>query len=214
MGDFQGKVYKTPEQVAKEMKGYRHLGSDIQGHIPKNIDMPVFKYADEYYRIALNGVKNVGETNVTYKLYELPDKELIQFIKQHYNVSENTDVVTPTFESEIRNEIFNSSHFMDSLKIAVDKIGIKNIPKNTSIEFPKGYTIRDLDLYATFHFAEIYDPYYDSHGNLHFILLDYYDFAKTKSDILSEIIINNAYTQQELGIIKNYVIIIPMILKA
>ena len=47
--------------------------------------MPVFKYADEDYRIALSGVKDVGETNVAYKLYEVPDKELVQFIKQHYN---------------------------------------------------------------------------------------------------------------------------------
>ncbi len=67
-------------------------------------------------------------------------------------------------------------------------------------------------MYATFHVAEIYDPYYDMYGNLHFVLIDYYDFAKTKGDIISERIINNAYIQQELGMLKNYVIIIPSIM--
>ena len=211
VGDFKGKVYKTKSQIAKEMKGYPHVAPSVQKTLGQ-IGYNKYPVASEYYKIALNGVKVTGTSNIKCKLYELPNKKLIEFIQQKYKVGGGIDVVIPNKNADIKTEIISSKYFWKTLKENMDKISNSpNSDNSISVIFESSGSPVNADLHATIHKAEIYAPYFDVNGNVHLIIVDYYDFDPWKNLTKFTIPNNNAYIQQELGELTNYVIIIPMI---
>ena len=212
VGESNNINYETFFKTYKKNIEYNKFLPEVQKYLGK-IGYRNYPVASEYYKIALNNGNNIGTNNYKCKLYELSNEQLINFINQKYNVPEGTNVIIPAENAEIRTEILASSFFWDAIEQNINKIErIPNSLNNFTVEFKNSSNPIDKDLFATLHKAYIYSPYYDLQGNIHLIIVDYYDFAVLNGKGIITLINNNAYIQQELGMLTNYVIIIPMVI--
>ena len=66
----------------------------------------------------------------------------------------------------------------------------------------------DSDLGALIGEAHVFNPYIDANGDLYFQIPDFYDFEYRMGDDMLTVFNNNAYIQQEKGMLTNYVLLI------
>ena len=64
---------------------------------------------------------------------------------------------------------------------------------------------KDFTLYNTLKNTTIYDVKYELDGYISMKIIDYYDFSSSNN-----VIVDNAYRQQQNGHLKNYALIIPI----
>ena len=140
-----------------------------------------------------------------------------------YERVKNTDIVMPKPDSQLYNQIKNSETFQKWVADNYWKIK-NNETYQTSIEFPKTWKNDNAQrsLFATIHNADLY-PKLNDDGSMTLTFSDGYDFSlmnkmnysdikniddlknRLKHNILADIN-NNAYKQQEINRIKNYLL--------
>ena len=186
----------------------------------------------KYYKISLDldNQKQYNKENAYIKFKDIDDSILKNIIKEQCditNLNNNTDVVIPQYGSPFMNKFINSLEFVNFVKeheanIKAGKYKNKCLPitfsSSRDLRLTVGhgaiYNPRYVDgvLYGTF-----WDGYNFEHKHVQLMkelesisnLQDIYNVGK---DIFNVSINNNAYEQQKHGLLKNYLIIMPIIL--
>ena len=172
--------------------------------IPKN-------YLDISYKLNKHKIKDIENSgNIVVSLNDLKDKFLkntILRLCRKTNININTPVVIPKPSSEIVDRLQNSQEMKDFIRERQDTLRSgEDADKIYQVQF------NDLAINNTLGHFTIYHPVLDKDGIFTAIILDYYDFDYMEIKNLIAIPNNIAYKLQELGIIDNYVIIIPLII--
>lgn len=172
--------------------------------IPKN-------YLDISYKLNKHKIKDIENSgNIVVSLNDLKDKFLkntILRLCRKTNININTPVVIPKPSSEIVDRLQNSQEMKDFIRERQDTLRSgEDADKIYQVQF------NDLAINNTLGHFTIYHPVLDKDGIFTAIILDYYDFDYMEIKNLIAIPNNIAYELQELGIIDNYVIIIPLII--
>lgn len=172
--------------------------------IPKN-------YLDISYKLNKHKIKDIENSgNIVVSLNDLKDKFLkntILRLCRKTNININTPVVIPKPSSEIVDRLQNSQVMKDFIRERQDTLRSgEDADKIYQVQF------NDLAINNTLGHFTIYHPVLDKDGIFTAIILDYYDFDYMEIKNLIAIPNNIAYELQELGIIDNYVIIIPLII--
>lgn len=127
----------------------------------------------------------------------------------------NDMLIVPKPEARIVKDLKDSSVIKEKLR--ENKAAIKSGKlQNSSIkevEFNKN----EPDLKCTLGRTHIYNPQIDNKGNLHLLVIDWYDFEhidinslEDSDDRLFAEINNNGYAQQKRNALKNYVLAIKI----
>lgn len=172
--------------------------------IPKN-------YLDISYKLNKHKIKDIENSgNIVVSLNDLKDKFLkntILRLCRKTNININTPVVIPKPSSEIVDRLQNSQEMKDFIRERQDTLRSgEDADKIYQVQF------NDMAINNTLGHFTIYHPVLDKDGIFTAIILDYYDFDYMEIKNLIAIPNNIAYELQELGIIDNYVIIIPLII--
>ena len=172
--------------------------------IPKN-------YLDISYKLNKHKIKDIENSgNIVVSLNDLKDKFLkntILRLCRKTNININTPVIIPKPSSEIVDRLQNSQEMKDFIRERQDTLRSgEDADKIYQVQF------NDLAINNTLGHFTIYHPVLDKDGIFTAIILDYYDFDYMEIRNLIAIPNNIAYKLQELGIIDNYVIIIPLII--
>lgn len=172
--------------------------------IPKN-------YLDISYKLNKHKIKDIENSgNIVVSLNDLKDKFLkntILRLCRKTNININTPVVIPKPSSEIVDRLQNSQEMKDFIRERQDTLRSgEDADKIYQVQF------NDLAINNTLGHFTIYHPVLDKDWIFTAIILDYYDFDYMEIKNLIAIPNNIAYKLQELGIIDNYVIIIPLII--
>ena len=122
-------------------------------------------------------------------------------------------VIVPKQGSSVIDKIKNSREFKATISELIKK---ESIEKGGSVErgdicySSKNPLSVSGDLRLTFANAHLYNTHYDKSGDLHTILVDWYDFKDEVHLGLINGINNNAYEQQKQGLLTNFVILVPL----
>jgi len=219
-----GYVKKDGTEVSAYMRtcGAKHEGSvnilnNFLASSQKIVETSIpFKDAyHKYYKLSLDyeNQKQFNKDNVYKKLRDIKDERLKQLVKDSYSyISDDTDVVIPQYNTELYNAVMNSPILIKKLKSNFDNL-IKGFYKNKIIEIElkdsknTSLILGKIKLYN----MRVVDDYICG------TLVDYYDFeelAILKDDEYNfkflKFVNNNAYYQQEIGQLHNYLILMPI----
>ena len=212
----------------KVNQGALYKQQTIAKHIPNTLS-PIYM---KYYKISLDfdNQKQYNKENAYIKFKDIDDNILKNIIKQHCditNLNDNTDVVIPQYDSSFRTKFLNSPEFLTLVKeheadIKAGKYKNKCLPitfsSSRDLRLTVGhgtiYNLRYIDgvFYGTF-----WDGYNYEHKRSELVkdlesansLNNFYTLTK---DSIYLLINNNAYEQQKRGLLKNYLIIMPIML--
>ena len=200
------------EYIKNNLK-YAFSFSPYQEMLAKSnlIDISMFKY----YSLSLDfeNQKQFNTDNSYQKLQNINDIQLCQLIKNTYiDIDDNSDVVIPQFNTELYNFVMNSDELKRIIKnnyIGIEKGLFKN--KIIDINFndlvlgkAKLYNMRVVDDYICGTLVDYYD--FDELS----AKVDYKNILKTLKSVFYTEINNNAYYQQEVGRLHNYLILLPI----
>ena len=180
--------------------------------------LPTFnKIYHDYYKLSLDyyNKKQHNKENVYIKFNDIQDNNIKSFIKQQYSdadINDATDIVIPQQDSRLVKMVYNSPELKDVIR--------KNLPgiingkyKNNffSIVFDK-----TKDIHLTIGKAKLYNVRIVD-GYICGTLVDYYDFeylvykwGKNKDSLFNILVNNNAYKQQILKKLTNYLLVFPV----
>ena len=163
----------------------------------------------EYYKIALTNGDSIKESDKNNLKLQVKDKknsiELMNHLLQlDSNITPNTMLIEAQEESKLSSAIKDNSVVREALLNNIKAI-ISGKLKNSTIHNINFYESGDLA--SVLGTAHIYNPCYEDNGDLVFSVIDWYDFAPTKRRTQIEKITDNAYRQQEAGMLTNYVLI-------
>ena len=212
------KEYVRKKEYLEYLK-YMNSLSRLQENIGK-ADLPFDYFKQDffkYYKLSLdfNNQKEINKDNVYIKFGEIKDDKTKTFIKENCNIpylTDYTDVVIPQFDSSFFNTVMNSDELKNALKEEYEKI-LKGEYKNKYFDVNFNQT---KDAHLTLGKAKLYnmrvvDDYICG------TLIDYYDFDKLNistddkyDSLITKIANNNAYYQQEIGRLHNYLILMPV----
>ena len=204
--------------------------AELQENAIKN--MPIWEVKSnpeqEYYRIAfeLQKAKETGEIPEWIKEHNdirtldkignednknaLKEK-IIQGAKDNndsetLNNLEKVYVVTAKPDSNIAQEVINSSYFKQEIDKRITKIESGEYEKTSfSIAFPDS----EISTHNTIGKSDVHNVKIDSDGYLNATIIDYYDFDKNSNYPL----VKNGYIQQQNGHLNSYALMIPIRIK-
>ena len=209
-------------------------GSKYFEYIPKDISYTniahlqkiLVKYLEsdkifyEYYKLSLyyDEYKQFNKNNYYTIFGKLKEDSVKEYIKKNfwkYGITDSTDVVIAQFDSPLKKEIILSPEFKNLIEDNyLSIINNEYIGKTLQLNFSQ-----TKSLWLTLGKTQLYSPRFDKYGNFVATLVDYYDFEYLKNkhndgiySKLINIINNYAYQQQEVGKIRNYILVIPIVL--
>lgn len=177
--------------------------------------------AAKYYRISLTKGKSVDDhdtDNIKCTVKDvISNKKLYEHILGIDNGAVKPDdmLIVPKPEARIVKDLKDSNVIKE--KLIENKTAIKSGKlQNSSIKEVDFYK-RNSDLMGTLGKTHIYNPQIDNKGNLHLLVIDWYDFKhidinslEDSDDRLFAEINNNGYAQQQRGALQNYVLAIKI----
>ncbi len=197
----------------------------------KNISNQNYFVSLKYYKLSLDfeNQKLYDKENSYIKFKDIEDTNLKNIIMETCdikNLNSNTDVVIPQYGSSFSNKLINSPEFIKLIKENDEDIRNGKY-KNKCISIPFSVS-RDLRL--TVGHATLYNLRYVD-GILCGTFFDGYNFEHKKMELAKELesaknlpdkfkvnkdalylyINNNAFEQQKRGMLKNYLIVMPIL---
>ncbi len=218
LDNLKQKAMKGIEQFVNEALLYEKQKPGIKSKID-------LCSCQKYYKLALDfeNKKYMYMDNSYLKFDELP-QNMKDVLKKtcDMEISNNTDVVRPHTDSELYHEIVKSDDFVNTIRDNITKI------KNGELKDKKlSIAFNSFDLRHTIGHATLYNLHYKD-DVLFGTLFDGYDFeekllnlskdcnslswGKSASLVLGKFLNNNAYRQQEEGMLNNYILYMPIIL--
>ena len=212
----------------KAMKGIEHFVNDALAYEPQariTKKLSDLSFCHIYYKLALDfeNQKYMYVDNSYLKFKDL-SQNMKDVLKEtcDMEISNNTDVVRPHTDSELYHEIVKSDDFVNIIRDNITKI------KNGELKDKKlSIAFNSFDLRHTIGHATLYNLHYKD-DVLFGTLFDGYDFeekllnlskdcnslswGKSASLVLGKFLNNNAYRQQEEGMLNNYILYMPIIL--
>lgn len=193
---------------------------DAQGNLAKSVRLPS-PFLD-YYRLSLDYVneseKNKDNTYTTFG--QLNDLGMRAYIKEKYkdcNITDSTPVVIVQMGTPLSEELMNSEFFYNSLNSQLEKIQNGDVnARNFSLSFSS--LKNDPNLVLVLGKCNVYNLKHKNYLNtITGSVVDYYDFSKlgyasTLSGAMINAINNNAKIQQDNGMLRNYILIIPFVM--
>ena len=167
----------------------------------------------KYYKLALDyeNQKQFNKDNTYIKFKDIKDTSTKYFLKYEIDdevvrsqIKNSTDVVIPQYNSPLVQKVLNSNELKDTLNKNLTKIRNGDIT-HLVINY-KSFDLKATIGHGTIHNLKIVD---DCVCGTH---TDYYNFDNKKyADMyyLLRFVNNNAYKQQQAGMLKNYLIIFP-----
>ena len=175
----------------------------------------------EYYRIALTKGKSVEDHDTDNIKCTVKDVISNEKLYEHIlgiddgAIKPDDMLIVPKPEARIVKDLKDSDVIKE--KLIENKAAIKSGKlQNSSIEEVE-FNKNEPDLKCTLGRTHIYNPQIDNKGNLHLLVIDWYDFEhidinslEDSDDRLFAEINNNGYAQQKRNALKNYVLAIKI----
>ena len=195
------------EDVLRSPDGYKFQAIAAKTGIGAGSYAQKYPTAVRYYKYALQGCRNVDEGTTVARVNDIKNQNIKQHIKQINNkITDDCIIISPDRESSLVKSV-KQNHALIRLLVE-NKEQIKNgMLIGKTIPDLKFYN-SDPDLGALIGEAHIFSPYIDTNGDLYFQIPDFYDFEYRTGDDLLTVFNNNAYIQQEKGMLTNYVLLI------
>lgn len=202
MAAVQKALAKTPVWKSSEKEYYEHGLKLADGEEPTDF----MKEQNDFYKLSDIKDENLKKMYVD-KLSQMYKKDMS--LPENYEQIKNFDIVAPKENSQLHNQIKQSSYLQKWLLDNYDNI--QNGENLTgSFEFPNEGNSDDKSLYRTFHLADIMQANKNSDGSVDIMFNDGADYDKWNTKGLITDLNNNAFEQQENNQYRKYMITAPI----
>lgn len=238
-GSIEKTISKDIEATKKELIDFiiknvnksvePELGQSIQNFIEQEpistiqeIITKIFRKKEwvclDYYKLSLDysNEKLYNNQNKYLKFVDLDDdmKQFLLHKLRNEKIDNNTNVVLAHADSKLNDLLFDSATLKRTIKDNLKDIERGKYEKSS---FPLIFGIDEFNLHATIKKCDIYGLKHNDLGCVTGTLVDYYDFTridtipKTVKQALINGVNNNAYRQQQSGVLKPYILLAPFV---